>query len=122
MARKKTYIYRVMIGQNDDVMADVFMYARNKDTAVDYCRKVYHDKHYNSYKVIKVGVSHTLQETGFISDFEADRLIAAGATRSDKYSERNVELQGVPGDPGDGQPAAGDLPASGDESVQPVGE
>ena len=39
MAQKKTYIYRVMIGKHGDIFEDIFMYARNADVAISYCRE-----------------------------------------------------------------------------------
>lgn len=95
MSAKKTYIYRMLIGKNGKINQDFFMYARNAKVAIAYCQEVYHDKHYDFHKAIKVGISHTLKETSFISDFEANQLINAGAKRSDFYSERNMEPQGL---------------------------
>lgn len=92
MARKKTYIYRVQIGHNG--VADVigFMYARNSHDATSYCKELYREKKYNYYKMIKVGVSHTLQETRFIGDAEAAKLMSSMASQSDKYAERETNV------------------------------
>ena len=79
------------IGYYPDFEQDIFMYARNSKTAEAYCKEVFREKHYNNYKAIKVGISHTLRETGFISDFEAQQLIAAGAKRAEFYSENIKE-------------------------------
>ena len=78
----------MLIGNNGNVTEDFFMLARNKDRAIEFCQDLYRDKKYNFYKVIKVGVSHTLQDTQIISDYEAERLRAAGADKSDFYSEQ----------------------------------
>lgn len=88
MAKKKTYIYHMLIGNNGNVVEDFFMLARNKDRAIDFCQNEFKDKKYNFYRVIKVGVSHTLQDTQIISEYEAERLRQAGAAESDFYSER----------------------------------
>ena len=92
MSNKQTYIYRMKIGYYPDFEQDIFMYARNSKTAEEYCKEVFREKHYNNYKAIKVGISHTLRETGFISDFEAQQLIMAGAKRAEFYSERKEGL------------------------------
>ena len=95
MAQKKTYIYRVLIGNADnngvDVYVDTYMYARNSKDAVAFCKNQYRDKKYNSYQTIKVGVSHNLRETQIVSEYEAEKLKNSIASQSDKYSEREME-------------------------------
>lgn len=91
MAHKKTYIYRVLIGHDENIEVDIFMFARNSHVAKDYCKELYKDKKYNSYQVIKVGLSHYLRETGIMSEYEAWKLRDSIASQSDKYSEREVE-------------------------------
>ena len=91
MAQKKTYVYRLLIGHDSNVEVDCFMYARNAGQAIDFCKELYKDKKYNSYQAIKVGLSHTLQETQVLSNYEADQLRKAGAEKGDKFSEREIE-------------------------------
>lgn len=91
MAQKKTYIYRMLIGNNDNTEIDTFCMARNAGIAIDFCKEKYKDKKYNSYQAIKVGISHTLQDTQILEPAEAEKLRRAGATRSEKYSEREIE-------------------------------
>lgn len=91
MAQKKTYIYRMLIGNNENIEVDVFMYARNATVATDFCKKLYRDKKYNYYKPIKVGVSHTLQDTQILQEYESNKLRNSIASQSDKYAEREVE-------------------------------
>ena len=122
MAQKKTYIYRIRIGNNGKAEHDFFMFARNGDVAIQYCQNIYRDKHYNFYKATKVGISHTLQETGIISDFEAKQMIDAGATRSEAYAERNdLGLSGILESALDKFKSEG-ISEPGGESVQPAGE
>ena len=92
MAQKKTYIYRMLIGNNGNTEIDLFMYARNSKVATDFCKELYRDKKYNFYLPIKVGLSHTLRDTQIIKDYEADKLKNSIASQSDKYSEREVEV------------------------------
>ena len=105
----------MLIGKNGKIEQDFFMYARNAKTAIAYCQEVYHDKHYNFHKAIKVGISHTLRETSFISDFEAQQLINAGAKRSDFYSERNMEPSWLPKNTDNGSDTGEDLSGSNTE-------
>ena len=91
MAQKKTYIYRMMIGHNDKVEVDLFMYARNADDAKVFCKTLYKDKKYDAYKAIKVGLSHALKETQIIQDYEAEKLRNSIASQSDKYREIETE-------------------------------
>lgn len=91
MSQKKTYVYRLLIGNNDNVEVDCFMYARNAGRAIDYCKELYKDKKYNSYQAIKVGISHSLQETQILSNYEAEKLRNAGAEKGEKFSEREIE-------------------------------
>ena len=88
MAQKKSYIYHLLIGHENNVEVDIFMVARNAGVAIDYCKDFYKDKKYNSYQAIKVGVSRTLQDTRIMDDYEAQMLIKSGASLSDFYSEK----------------------------------
>ena len=88
MARKKTYIYHMLIGDSKKISEDFFMLARNKDCAVEFCKEKFRDKKYCYYQAIKVGVSHTLQDTQIIDEYEAEQLRNAGADKSDFYSEQ----------------------------------
>lgn len=89
---KKTYIYRMLIGHNGNVEVDLFMYARNQNVALAFCKEKYHDQKYNYYKPIKVGVSHMLRDTQIVSEYEAEKLKNSIASKGDKYSEREVEM------------------------------
>lgn len=82
----------MFIGKNDNVETDVFLFARNSKTAVDYCRELYKDKKYNSYKPIKVGVSLYPRETGLVSAEDDKKLRSTIAVKGDAYSEREVVL------------------------------
>ena len=92
MAQKKTYIYRMLIGNNGNAEVDLFMYARNADVATSFCKDLYKDRKYNFYLPIKVGLSHVLRETQIIKDYEAEKLKNSIASQSDKYSEKEVEV------------------------------
>ena len=92
MSQKKTYVYHVLIGNNDNVEVDCYAYARNAGRIIDYCKELYKDKKYNSYQAIKLGLCHTLQDTRILEDYESERLRRAGAEQGDKYSEREVEM------------------------------
>ena len=90
MAQKKTYIYRMLIGHNNKTEVDIFMYARNKETAIEYCKELYRKQKYNSYKPIKVGVSLWLRDTGIVTAEEDKKLRNSVASMSDNYSEREI--------------------------------
>ena len=92
MAQKKTYIYRVLIGYNGNTDVDIFMYARNKETALDYCKQLYKDKKYNYYKPIKVGVSLWLRDTGTVTAKEDELLRNSVASMGETYYEREIEM------------------------------
>ena len=91
MARKKTYIYHMLIGHNNNKEADIFMYARNADVAKEFCKEKYRENKYNSYKAIKVGLSKTLKETMIITGSEETKLRNSIASHSDGYREINTE-------------------------------
>ncbi len=92
MARKKTYIYRMLIGNNEEIEVNIYVYARNANTACDFCRRIYSDKKYNTYKAIKVGLSHIIRETQVVSEYETQKLNNSIASKGDKYSEREVKV------------------------------
>ena len=81
----------MLIGHDDRVEVDIFMYARNAGIATEYCKEIYKEKKYNSYQAIKVGLSHTLVDTQILQKDEADQLRQAGGDRGEKYSEREIE-------------------------------
>lgn len=91
MAQKKTYVYRMLIGYDNTNEIDCYLLARNAGVAIEYCKEIYKDKKYNSYQAIKVGISHTLQDTQILDDEEAEMLRKAGAERAEKFSEREIE-------------------------------
>lgn len=91
MAQKKTYIYRMLIGHDGNTEVDIFMYARNSEIALSYCKEKYREQKYNYFKPIKVGLSHTLKETQIVSDYEAEKLKNSIASKGDKYSEKETE-------------------------------
>ena len=92
MAQKKTFIYRMKIGYNDKVIVDVFMYARNKETAIDFCKELYKEYKYNKFKAIKVGVSLWLRDTGIVTAEEDKKLRNSVASMSDTYYEKETEM------------------------------
>ena len=92
MAQKKTYIYRVLIGYNGNTEVDIFMYARNEKTALDYCKQLYKDKKYNYYKPIKVGISLWLRDTGIVTAKEDEQLRNSVASIGETYYEREIEM------------------------------
>ena len=92
MAQKKTYIYRLMIGKHGDIFEDVFMYARNQDIAIQYCKEYYKEKKYDLFRANKVGISHTLRDTEIIQGYTADKLRNSVAAQDKKFSERNMEI------------------------------
>lgn len=91
MAKKKTYIYRILAGNNDNIEVDVFMFARNAYIATEFCKNLYKEKKYNTYKAIKVGVSHKLRDTQIVCDADDERLRNSIASQGDRYKEIEVE-------------------------------
>lgn len=89
---KKTYLYRMLIGQNGKAEVDTFMYARNAKVAKEFCKELYKDKKYNYYQPIKVGVSLRIRDTGLVSDYEEEKLRNSIATIGEHYSEKEVVL------------------------------
>ena len=92
MAQKKSYMYHMLIGQDNNAEVDCFMIARNAGVAIDYCKNLYKDKKYNSYQAIKVGICHKLEETRILDNEEEAKLRHAGADRGIKYREKEVEM------------------------------
>lgn len=90
MARRKTYVYHLLIGHEDRIEVDCYMFARNAGVAIDYCKELYRDKKYNSYRAIKVGLARELKDTQIIDEYEADKIRRAGGDQ-EKYSEREIE-------------------------------
>ena len=91
MAKKKTYIYHMLIGNNDNTEVDIFMFARNATVATEFCKELYKEKKYNSYKAIKVGMSHYLRDTQVVSDEDDKRLRNSAASTSDRFREIEIE-------------------------------
>ncbi len=89
---KKTYLYRMIIGNNQRQEFDVFVYARNSKTALEYCKELYREKKYNYYKPIKVGVSLYLRSTGIVDKEDEVKLRNSIAVKGDSYTEREVVL------------------------------
>ena len=91
MAQKKTYIYRVWLGKHGDVFEDIFMYARNQKTAIDYCKEKSKEKKYDLFRANKVGISHELRETEIIQGYTAEKLRNSLAGQDTIFSEREIE-------------------------------
>ena len=87
MARKKTYIYHVLAGNNGVTEIDTFILARNAKVGENFCKEQYKDKKYNTYKFIKVGISHEDEETQILSEDLAQKLRANGYARGEFYRE-----------------------------------
>lgn len=89
---KKTYLYRMLIGNNGNADVDIFLYARNSKVATEFCKELYRSKKYNYYKAIKVGISLKVKETGLVTKEEDEKLRKTIAVSSNIYSEREVTL------------------------------
>ena len=88
MSNKLTYIYRLEAGyaHKKDPEVIEFFYAPNSKRLIKYVQNMYHDKKYNKYKTIKVGISKEPQEMRMISDFESWQL--RQYCMGDAYAER----------------------------------
>ena len=89
---KKTYLYHMLIGNNDKVEVDCFMFARNSGVAIDFCKELYREMRYNSYQAIKIGQSHILRETQIVPKENEPKIRQAIANKPDKYSEREIVI------------------------------
>ena len=85
---KKTYIYRLEAGYAHKEQPEVieFFYAPNSKRLIKYAQNMYHEKKYNKYRTIKVGMSNTPEEMRLISDFEGWQL--KQSMTADYYAER----------------------------------
>lgn len=92
MAQKKTYLYRMLIGNDETDEIDIFMFARNSKTATEYCKKLYKDMKYTKFKPIKVGVSLYPRETGLVSKEDDAKLRNSIAVKGERYCEREVVM------------------------------
>ena len=119
MAQKKTYIYRIL-AKNGEKEEEFFMYARNADRAVQYCRENKENGKHTFWRAIKVGVSHILRETQIIGEEESRKLRNSKAVVSEKYAERNVQRLQI--DSVDGSGTISGLSEQNGEPVQSVGE
>ncbi len=117
MAVKKTYIYRLEMGHQDQIEETIFIYARNAGIAVDYCKTIYKDKKYDHFHAIKVGASNELRETSIFTKDENERIRKTNAVGADAYAEREMELSGIQDHSGDGSDASGDIPERQSQSV-----
>ena len=88
LAEKICYIYRLEAGYSYKEKPEVveFFYAPNSKRLVKYAQNMFHDKKYNKYRTIKVGISNTWQEMRMISDFESWSL--KQSMMADAYAER----------------------------------
>lgn len=87
MARKKLYIYHALIGNNSVTEVDTFILARNSKVAEAFCKELYKDKKYNTYRFIKVGISHDNEETQILPQDLIQKLRANGYADGDFYRE-----------------------------------
>jgi len=87
MAKKKTYIYHVLIGKNSVTEIDTFMFARNANDGEQFCKNLYKDKRYDSYKLIKVGKTHALEDTQILPDHLIEALRNKGYDKAEIYRE-----------------------------------
>ena len=92
MSQKKTYVYHMLIGRNQKTEVDCFCYARNAKVATAYCKELYREKKYDSYKAIKVGICLDIKETKIVDKEDEMKMRNAGADRLGKFSEREIDL------------------------------
>lgn len=85
---KHTYIYRLEAGYSHKKDPEVieFFYAPNSKRLIKYAQNIYHDRKYNLYRTIKVGLSKNYEEMRMISDLESWQL--KQTMTADLYSER----------------------------------
>ena len=85
---KHTYIYRLEAGYSHKEEPEVieFFYAPNSKRLIKYAQNIFHDKKYNKYKTVKVGISNNYEDMRQISEFESWQL--KQTMTADAYSER----------------------------------
>lgn len=85
---KHMYIYRLEAGYSYKNEPEVieFFYAPNSKRLVKYAQNMFHDKKYNKFKTVKVGITEDEDEMRMISDFESWNL--KQHYMADAYSER----------------------------------
>lgn len=85
---KRMYIYRLEAGYSHKKEPEVieFFYAPNSKRLIKYAQNMFHDKKYNKYKTVKVGMTEDEEEMHMISDFESWQL--KQHYMADAYSER----------------------------------
>ena len=85
---KHTYIYRLEAGYSHKEQPEVieFFYAPNSKRLIKYAQNIFHDKKYNKYKTVKVGISNNYEDMRQISEFESWQL--KQTMTADAYSER----------------------------------
>ena len=88
MSRKLMYIYRLEAGYSYKDSPEVieFFYAPNSKRLVKYAQNMFHDKKYNKYKTVKIGITEDEEEMRMISDFESWQL--KQHYMGDAYAER----------------------------------
>lgn len=84
---KRTYIYRLEAGYDKKPPEVIeFFYAPNAKRLIQYAQTMYHEKKYNKYKPVKVGISRDKEPIRMISSFEAAYL--KKNMNGEFYSER----------------------------------
>lgn len=92
MAQKKCYVYRIEMGNNNIVKETVYGMARNAGYMIAFCQERYKDKHYDSFKAIKVGLSKVLRDTFIMEGMEEWQIKQTLASRAELFAEREDVL------------------------------
>ncbi len=94
MAIKNTYIYKVSMGNGEDIKEVVFCYARNAEAARDGYKTVFKEKKYDKFHVVMFGEAdirvHPERFMPMPKD-EVDYVIKRKLAEADAYAQRKTQ-------------------------------
>ena len=97
MARRTTYIYKVIMGKNGIMKEIAHCYARNAKRAVEGMKELYKDQKYDNFKVVAFG-----EAEGHNAPFEimppneVATVLNNKLGEADKYSNRKDKAPFIP--------------------------
>lgn len=125
MSAKRTFIYRMEMGQYPDVAEIAFCYARNSDIATENMKIIFMDRRYNMFKAYKLGETDYKKHPGpfeVVPKDEEEYLRKIRSTVGEEYAERRHNIPRVYEDTGDIGECGDALQSDSEESVSIEGE
>ena len=99
MAIKCTYLYKVSMGNGDEVKEVVFCYARNKEAAKEGYKEIFKAKKYDKFDVVMFGEADIVrypERFRVMPKDEVDYVIRTGLAQEAMYAQRKAKKDFFP--------------------------